>query len=64
MESKHRLLQEVEMFFASSKECSRCGALKKELTLKFRVYECTECGLTIDRALNAAINLRQQIKNV
>lgn len=64
MESKHRLLQEVDMFFASSKLCSKCGALKKDLTLKERVYECPECGFTIDRDLNAAINLRQQIKNV
>ena len=64
MESKHRFLQEVDMFFASSKFCSKCGALKKELTLKDRVYECPECGITIDRDLNAAINLRQQIKNV
>ncbi|SKA67588.1 Putative transposase DNA-binding domain-containing protein, partial [Succinivibrio dextrinosolvens DSM 3072] len=49
---------------ASSKTCSKCGALKKDLTLRDRVYECPECGLTIDRDLNAAINLRQQIKNV
>ncbi|MBP5243762.1 MAG: transposase, partial [Succinivibrio sp.] len=29
-----------------------------------RSYECPKCGLTIDRDLNAAINLRQQIKIV
>lgn len=64
MEYKHRKLQEVDMFYASSKTCSKCGALKKDLTLRDRVYECPECGLTIDRDLNAAINLRQQIKIV
>ncbi|WP_281072368.1 transposase, partial [Succinivibrio dextrinosolvens] len=63
-EYKHRKLQEVDRFYASSKTCSKCGALKKDLTLRDRVYECPECGLTIDRDLNAAINLRQQIKNV
>ncbi|WP_164954149.1 zinc ribbon domain-containing protein [Succinivibrio dextrinosolvens] len=62
MEFKHRKLQEVDRFYASSKICSKCGALKKDLTLRDRVYECPECGLTIDRDLNAAINLRQKIK--
>ncbi|SFS78236.1 Putative transposase DNA-binding domain-containing protein, partial [Succinivibrio dextrinosolvens] len=64
MEYKHRNLQEVDRFYASSKTCSKCGALKKDLTLRDRVYKCPECGFTIDRDLNAAINLRQQIKNV
>ena len=64
MEFKHRKLQKVDRFYASSKICSKCGALKKDLTLRDRVYECPECGLTIDRDLNAAINLRQQIKKV
>ena len=64
MEYKHRKLQEVDRFYASSKTCSKCGALKKDLTLRDRIYECPECGLTIDRDLNAAINLRQQIKIV
>ena len=64
MEFKHRKLQEVDRFYASSKICSKCGALKKDLTLRDRVYECPECGLTIDRDLNAAINLRQKIKIV
>ena len=54
----------MDRFYASSKTCSKCGALKKDLTLRDRVYECPECGLTLDRDLNAAINLRQQIKNL
>jgi putative transposase len=44
-------------FFPSSKTCSRCGVVKKDLTLSDRVYRCNECGLEIDRDLNAAINL-------
>ena len=64
MEYKHRNLQEVDRFYASSKTCSKCGALKKDLTLRDRVYKCPECGFTLDRDLNAAINLRQQIKIV
>ncbi len=43
--------------FPSSKRCSRCGHKKKELLLSEREYECEECGLRIDRDLNAALNL-------
>lgn len=44
-------------FFASSKTCSNCGAIKKELTLDQRVYNCNYCHYRQDRDLNAAINL-------
>jgi putative transposase len=43
--------------FPSSKRCSSCGHKKKELSLSEREYECEECGLMIDRDLNAALNL-------
>lgn len=48
---------QVDRFYPSSKTCSCCGAIKKDLKLKDRTYECTECGLRIDRDYNAAINL-------
>jgi len=48
----------IDRFYPSSKTCSGCGSLKPELSLRERVYECSACGLTIDRDLNAAINLR------
>ena len=51
-------LRIVDRFYASSKTCSRCGHIKKDLKLSDRVYECTECGLVIDRDYNAALNLR------
>lgn len=49
----------ADRWFPSSKTCSGCGSVKAKLTLSDRVYECdnTECGLRIDRDLNAAINL-------
>jgi len=47
----------VSRTFPSSKLCSRCGHRKKELSLSERVYECEQCGLEIDRDLNAALNL-------
>ncbi len=43
--------------FPSSKRCSSCGHKKKELSLSEREYECEECGLKVDRDLNAALNL-------
>lgn len=48
---------EVDRFYASSKTCSHCGHVKTDLRLSDRVYICAECGLRIDRDLNAAINL-------
>lgn len=47
----------ADRFYPSSKTCSRCGCYKKDLKLSDRVYVCPDCELTIDRDLNAAINL-------
>jgi len=48
----------AERFFPSTKRCSHCGNVK-EIGLGDRVYCCEYCGQTIDRDLNAAINLEQ-----
>jgi transposase, IS605 orfB family len=50
-------LRVVSRFYPSSKTCSRCGHIKKDLKLSERIYKCPECGLVIDRDLSAAINL-------
>lgn len=55
-------LRLVDRFYASSKKCSLCGHVKRDLKLSDRIYECSECGLVIDRDLNAAINLRESVK--
>lgn len=47
----------ADRFYPSSKTCSCCGNYKKDLKLKDRIYVCDECGLKIDRDINAAINL-------
>ena len=44
-------------FFASSKTCSVCGAVKEHLALSERIYHCDVCGAVLDRDLNAARNL-------
>ena len=50
-------LRIVDRFYPSSKTCSQCGKVKKDLKLSDRIYKCN-CGLTIDRDLNASINLK------
>lgn len=49
-------LRIVNKFYPSSKTCSCCGSVKKDLKLSDRIYKC-ECGFELDRDLNAAINL-------
>ena len=51
----------ADRFYPSSKLCSCCGHIKKDLKLSDRVYKC-ECGNLIDRDLQAAINLREYPK--
>lgn len=50
-------LVKADQWFASSKTCSSCGNKKEILKLSERTYHCDNCGLSIDRDLNAAINL-------
>lgn len=47
----------ADRWFPSSKKCSQCGEIKKDLKLSDRVYNCIACGNTLDRDLNASINL-------
>lgn len=54
-------LRVVDRFYPSSKTCSQCGEIKKDLKLSDRVYKCN-CGLSIDRDLNASINLKNAKK--
>ena len=54
-------LRIVDRFYPSSKACSSCGEIKKDLKLKDRVYKCN-CGLIINRDLNASINLKNAKK--
>ena len=50
-------LHVVDRWFASSKTCSKCGRVKAKLSLSERVFHCDACGLSIDRDLNAAVNI-------
>lgn len=48
---------QANRFFPSSKTCSQCGCIHKNLKLSDRTFECPECGFTTDRDFNAAVNL-------
>lgn len=48
----------ADRWYPSSKTCSQCGWKDPDLSLADRVFCCPECGLEIDRDLNAALNLR------
>uniref|UniRef100_A0A7J3V0G7 Transposase n=1 Tax=Candidatus Methanosuratincola petrocarbonis (ex Vanwonterghem et al. 2016) TaxID=1867261 RepID=A0A7J3V0G7_9CREN len=46
----------------TSKGCSRCGCINRDLN--GCMFRCGSCGLTIDRQLNAAINLYLRMEGV
>ena len=52
-------LRLVDRFYPSSKLCSCCGNIKRDLKLNDRVYKCNNCGFKIDRDYNASINLEK-----
>ncbi|WP_208869462.1 IS607 family element RNA-guided endonuclease TnpB [Micromonospora cremea] len=54
----------ADRWFPSSKTCSGCGTVTTKLALAERTYTCTTCGLTLDRDLNAAINLAALAREV
>ena len=52
----------ADRFFPSSKLCSCCGNIKKDLRLSDRIYKC-KCGNVIDRDYQAALNLKRYGEN-
>ena len=53
----------ADRFFPSSKLCSCCGNIKKDLKLSDRIYKC-ECGNVMDRDYQASLNLKRYGENV
>ena len=47
----------ADRYYPSSKMCSRCGNIKKDLKLSDRIYRCSVCGFVIDRDFQASVNL-------
>jgi putative transposase len=55
---------EADRYFPSSKLCSECGCVKKDLKLSDRTYTCPNCGNIIDRDYQASLNLKRYGENV
>ena len=53
-------LVKADRTYPSSKTCSTCGTVKTKLALHQRTFNCDTCGVSLDRDLNAAINLAHQ----
>ena len=47
----------IDRWFPSSKKCSVCGSVNKDLKLSDRSWECSACESLHDRDVNAAINI-------
>ena len=52
----------ADRFYPSSKKCCKCGAIKQQLKLSERIYSCSSCGNTIDRDIQASLNLLNLIE--
>lgn len=48
----------IGRFSPSSKTCSNCGSINKELQLKDREWTCSNCSTVLDRDVNAACNIK------
>jgi putative transposase len=48
---------QADRFYPSTKTCSVCGAVKESMSLSERTFKCESCGASLNRDLNAAINL-------
>ena len=59
-----RTIVEAPMDYPSTKLCVKCDHKKENIKLSDRIYECTNCGLKIDRDLNAASNLFKYMKKM
>ncbi len=62
LKRKVPIVHRVSRWFPSSKTCSCCGWIKKDLTLDDRTFHCDNCGFELDRDANAAINLLNEWK--
>ena len=63
LEDRGKHLIVIGRFYPSSKRCSVCGRVKKELRLDERIYICS-CGNCMDRDINAAINIREEGRRI
>jgi len=54
----------IGRFYPSSKTCSKCGYIHKDLKLKERHWQCPNCSTSHDRDYNAALNILYEGRRV
>jgi putative transposase len=59
-EDRHHRVVVIDRFYPSSKRCSHCGETRAKLALSDRVFECSTCGISLDRDVNAARNIHRE----
>lgn len=57
LEAKGKRLIRIDKMYPSSKRCSYCGHIKKDLKLSDRLYICPKCRTVLDRDYNASLNI-------
>ena len=59
-EINDKQIVKIGRYYPSSKTCHCCGWVKEDLQLKDREWTCPHCGNTLDRDVNAAMNILQE----
>ena len=54
----NKIFYKIDRWFPSSKTCNHCGSQNHNLKLSDRTWVCESCKRTIDRDLNASLNIR------
>ncbi|MBU3625263.1 transposase [Polynucleobacter sp. JS-Safj-400b-B2] len=49
---------QISTWFPSTKTCNHCGVINEHITLNDRMWTCSSCHATVDRDINAALNIR------
>lgn len=60
LEEQGKHLIKVDRWYPSSKTCHACGFVKRDLTLKDRIWVCPVCGAVVERDTNAGLNIRDE----
>ena len=58
--TKGKIVHLIDRFYPSSKTCSACGHVYKELNINERAWACPGCGVIHDRDHNAALNIHRE----
>jgi len=59
-ENQGKIFIQIDKWFPSSKLCSSCANKKDKFKLKESIYNCQKCNLSLDRDINASINILKE----